>query len=158
MANHEVFSSDSVTPHRASTDNDATDQRKHLNAHDGTKGASVADELMALANPEHDTEAHFSSKQSELARRQPKVRGEMKMDTEKLPVPPAVPKVDRVSGKVSTPRFDDDVVAQGGYQGWSPSEDPFEGGVSGTRFNDGEPASQKEKAAEEFYPAAPIVK
>jgi hypothetical protein len=73
------------------------------------------------------------------------------MSTDKeRPTPPPTPKVSRETGKVSTPRFDDDVEAQGGYQGWKSSEDPFEGGVSGTRFNDAQPESERAADAAEF--------
>jgi len=75
----------------------------------------------------------------------------MSTDSSSFPTPPPIPKVDRVTGKVSTSRFDDDIEAQSGLDGWSPSEDPFEGGVQGTRFNDAEDPSDKQRRSDEFH-------
>ena len=70
------------------------------------------------ANPEHDTEAHTPKEATELARRQRKVKGEMKMDTEKLPDRPASERWTVTSAKVSPLRsMITTTVAQGGYQG-----------------------------------------
>lgn len=44
-------------------DNNVTDQKRHLSSHTGEKGASVADELMAMAEKNHDTEGAFSEGQ-----------------------------------------------------------------------------------------------
>ena len=41
-------------------DNNVTDQKKHLQATDGSKGASVAQELMMLAEKNHDQEGAFT--------------------------------------------------------------------------------------------------
>jgi hypothetical protein len=43
-----------------SLDNNVTDQKRHLTATDGSKGASVAQELMMLAEKNHDQEGAFT--------------------------------------------------------------------------------------------------
>ena len=47
-----------------SKQHDTTDQHKHLQSRTGEKGASVSQELIELANKEHDSESHFSSDSS----------------------------------------------------------------------------------------------
>lgn len=68
------------------------------------------------------------------------------------PTPPPVPKVNRETGAVETLRKED----VGYLDGWASSEDPFEGGVSGTRFNDAQPESERTKDSAEFNSASGV--
>ena len=63
MANHEKFNSVDKTPLTRDTghEHNVTNQAKHLKSHSGEKGASVSDPQDFLANPEYDTEAHFTT-------------------------------------------------------------------------------------------------
>ncbi len=63
MANNERFNSVEKTPLTRDTghDHNVTDQARHLNSKTGEKGASVSQPLVEFANPEYDTEAHFSN-------------------------------------------------------------------------------------------------
>jgi hypothetical protein len=71
------------------------------------------------------------------------------------PVPPAIPSVDRVSGKVTMPRAEDN-YPNDGYQNWAASEQPNEGGVQETRFNGPDEHSQKQVAEFNKKPASII--
>jgi len=44
----------------ADKDHNVTKQKAHLQSHTGEKGASIADELMTLAEKNHDSEGAFS--------------------------------------------------------------------------------------------------
>ena len=72
MANHEIHNSEDLAaavnnqpqPIRRSTGHDhdsVVGVAKHLHSTDGTKGAAVAQELISLANPEHDQDSMFSN-------------------------------------------------------------------------------------------------
>jgi hypothetical protein len=63
------------------------------------------------------------------------------------PTPPPIPKVDRATGKISNMRPED----VGQLDGWASSTSPFAGGVSGTRFNDAQPESERKADADEFH-------
>lgn len=73
-----------------------------------------------------------------------------KSSTNPGPKPPEVPVINRETGAVSdTAEYQN--LSQPMVDGWSASEDPFEGGVSAINFNDEMPADQRAKAAEEFH-------
>ncbi len=64
MANHVKIDASDVTPGIQPTNDpkhDVTGQRKHLQSTTGEKGASVAQELMELAEKSHDSEGAFSN-------------------------------------------------------------------------------------------------
>jgi len=63
MANHERFDSVDKTPLTRDTghEHDVVNVAKHLKSHSGEKSSSVSDPQDFLANPEYDTEAHFSN-------------------------------------------------------------------------------------------------
>lgn len=65
--------------------------------------------------------------------------------------PPELPTVSRESGRVSdTTEYSR--LSQPMEDGWSYSDDPFEGGVhAALNFNDECPADKRAKAAEEFH-------
>ncbi len=64
------------------------------------------------------------------------------------PTPPAVPQVSRETGEVNMNRPENG----GKLDGWESSTNPWEGGVSGTRFSDAEdfvePEERKKRVAE----------
>lgn len=72
MANHVVLTAPDDVPHHVNnvaegtiTDkshgHDVFDVARHLNSKTGEKGASVTQSLHELANPDYDTEAHFTN-------------------------------------------------------------------------------------------------
>ena len=64
-----------------------------------------------------------------------------------IPKPPALPTIDRTTGKVTLLRPEDN----GQLDGWVYSEEPFAGGVSGTRFNDAQPEDERQADADAFH-------
>jgi hypothetical protein len=63
MATHERFNSEDVTPLTRDTghEHDVVNVAKHLKSHVGEKSSSVSDPQDFLANPEYDTDGHFST-------------------------------------------------------------------------------------------------
>jgi hypothetical protein len=69
------------------------------------------------------------------------------------PTPPPIPKVSRETGAVTISRPED----VGYIDGWHSSTNEWEGGVSGTRFNDAQPESERKADADEFHKRPSVI-